>query len=103
MEKMKDDPEYRQLMQKHSRNNPENEIEMISEEKRHIVRKQAVQAIMAVEARQRNENLGQQMEVEMRRMLLCQMDMAEIYSPPRGGHGKEARLACRVEPRPDHL
>ena len=45
--KDEDDPEYIQLIQKQSRSNPENEIEMISEEKRHIVRKQAVQAIMA--------------------------------------------------------
>ena len=83
MEKMRDDPEYRQLVQKHQKSNPENEFAMISEEKRHVIRTQAMRAIQVVEAKQRGEIIGQQMEAEIRRMLLCHMDMAEIYSPPR--------------------
>ena len=65
MDAMKDDPKYNQRMQKHSIDHFEGGLEMSSGSRKQEMSKQARQAITAVEAKQRHDQLGKQMEFEM--------------------------------------
>ena len=83
MKEMADDLEYRQLMQKHSGGKDAGEMDMISEEQRQSGMTHVRRAIAAIEMRQRNEALGSCMNITMMKMFLNNMDVAEVYSPPR--------------------
>lgn len=83
IEEMMDDPEYRTLMQKHAKFEGASEFEVFSEETKQKQANELRTAIMKIEQKQKNENLGKQMNVVMMQMFVKQMEVAETYSPPR--------------------
>ena len=83
MVEMMDDPEYRRLMQKH-RVEPElGQLEMVSESQRQEQIAHLRKAMMTIESNMKKERLGTCMNKTRMRMLINQMDVAEVYSPPR--------------------
>ena len=85
VQKMKEDPEYRRLVQKHNLDQEPGELEMITEaqvrERRHNIQK----AILTIEdnMKQVPEGNGVRLTRTMLKSLLAKIEVAEIYSPPR--------------------
>ena len=82
---MREDPEYRRLVHNHTPQQQAGEIEIIIEEQCAERKNKMSKTINAVERRQRlsKRGIGQQLTHTMFRNLLLNMEVAEIYSPPR--------------------
>ena len=87
IELMKEDPEYRGLMQRQARHQDGQHVDAVTEkeieEMQGRVRK-AIQTIQRKMAREQ-ENLSNRLNVIMMRMLINEIEVAEVYSPPRVG------------------
>ena len=82
---MREDPEYRRLVYKHEPHQQAGEIEIITEEQYAERKNKMSKTINAVERRQRlsKGGIGQQLTHTMFKNLLLNMEVAEVYSPPR--------------------
>ena len=85
VQEMRTDPEYRRLLEKHGCTLDIHNMEIFTmenvQEKKHQIQK----AIAELERRERQQHRGDkqaQLNKTMRSILLEQMDVAEVYSPP---------------------
>ena len=83
MKEMMDDPEHRRLIQKHVGDTDPGELGMICEEQRHTHVANLKKAIMTIEKRLMEEQLNSCLNRTMMEMLINNMDVAKVYSPPR--------------------
>ena len=98
IENMKGDPEYRRLMEKHGYTMAvDNSAGIIQQEVREKINqvKKAIQEIEQKMAQQQHGINQNQLDSVMRSILLGQMDVAEVYSPPTSifAFGSTARLS----------
>ena len=82
---MKEDPEYRQLMQTHERKQGDDQAEAVMQEGAREFRNQARIFFhnMKQEVIQEQGNVSKQLDVVMMQMLINKMEVAEVCSPPR--------------------
>ena len=83
MEAMSDDPECKHLVQKQKRNVDDKRLEIVTEEQRHEQIAHARRAIMAIQLQEHCSKMERRLNATMMEALLNQMQVAEIYSPPR--------------------
>ena len=83
MDAMAGDPEYKHLAQRLPKPATTQHLEMITEDARHEQITHAKRAIMTIETQRRGDELDKKWNAVTMGMLLNQMDVAEIYSPPR--------------------
>lgn len=91
---MTDVCDYRNVIQKHAKSNPDDAFVLGSEGQEYELARQATHAIVVVDCKQQREHLGQQMGIATVMAFLGQMGVAEAYSPPR-----VAAMATRMELR----
>ena len=82
---MVNDPEYSSLVDKHGSMKTDGEMSLITEEQHRCQKKWARQTVLEMECRNKNEsyNLGGLINSVIMRLMLTEMDVAEVYSPPR--------------------
>ena len=82
---MQNDPEYRRLMHKHEVHQEAGDVEILTEAQINERRHNVLEAINTIErgAQGETKNIEQQLTQTMFKHLLAEMEMAEIYSPPR--------------------
>ena len=79
------DPEYRSLVDKHGNRKNSGEMSVLTEEQHQNQKKWARQAMLEIERKTRMEshNLGGMINSVMMKLMLIEMGVAEVYSPPR--------------------
>ena len=80
------DPEYRSLMEKHGYlNNPEQSVEMVSEVQREEMLGRVRKAIHHINGmvEYRRSSIEKQLDKAMMGLLIANVQVAEVYSPPR--------------------
>lgn len=82
---MRDDPEYRGLMRKQARQQEENQIEAITREEIEEMRGRVKKAIYIIQKKiaREQENVTNRLNIIMMQMLTNEMEVVEVYSPPR--------------------
>ena len=86
IEHMKEDPEYRKLLEKHGFTLGMVQREVLSEAQMKEKQNQVQSAINEVERKERQNQCGakeSQLNNMMRKLMFEQMEVAEVYSPPR--------------------
>ena len=85
MEMMKDDPEYRHLLQKQAKPHEDDQLGAVTTEELEEMRgrvKKAIHTIQQKIARER-EDVSNRLNMTMMKMLINEIEVAEVSSPPR--------------------
>ena len=85
MELMKDDPEYRSLLQKQARQQQEDGIEILTKDEIEEMRGRVWKAIHTIQQKiaKEQEVVTNRLDIAMMKSLINEIEVIEVYSPPR--------------------
>ena len=109
IEYMKDDPEYRRLLEGHGFTINTVQGEVFTKEQAQEKKHQVERAIQGIEMKERQQQCGAkevQLNQMMRKIMFEEMEVAEVYSsppPPNSEDGTRNGITRWLEPRPNNL